>query len=254
MIAPVASGATGADPRLEEATRALEAMLLKQIVKASNAFTGGDSAGSAVRADLFADALADAVAASGGLGVADAITRSLQPGGEPPPVAPAGLRSGLPGHPAAPAPLASPAPTFAEPLELPAEGSLTSGFGVRRDPLSGRMAPHTGIDVAAPTGAEIRAPVGGVVRSAGARGGYGNAVEIDHGNGLSTLYGHASELLVSPGETVAAGQAIATVGSTGLSTGPHVHFEVRVSGRPVDPSRLLKKYGLRAEGSHGSGP
>jgi murein DD-endopeptidase MepM/ murein hydrolase activator NlpD len=93
-----------------------------------------------------------------------------------------------------------------------------------------------------------------VVLSAGPKGGYGNAVEIDHGHGLVTLYGHARELLVTTGQTVEPGQEIATVGATGRATGPHLHFEVRVAGRPVDPGAALKKYGLRAEGSHGSGP
>jgi murein DD-endopeptidase MepM/ murein hydrolase activator NlpD len=133
-------------------------------------------------------------------------------------------------------------------------GRITSGYGVRRDPLTGEASTHPGLDVGAPEGTPIRAPVGGVVLSAGPRGGYGNAVEIDHGNGLVTLYGHVSELLVSKGDSVVPGQDIATVGSSGRSTGPHLHFEVRVGGRPVDPGRALKKYGLRAEGSHGSGP
>jgi murein DD-endopeptidase MepM/ murein hydrolase activator NlpD len=94
----------------------------------------------------------------------------------------------------------------------------------------------------------------GVVRSAGPRGGYGNAVEIDHGNGVTTLYGHASELLVQPGQLVHAGEEIARVGSTGRSTGAHLHFEVRVGGRAVDPSKVLKAYASRAEDDRRSGP
>ena len=94
----------------------------------------------------------------------------------------------------------------------------------------------------------------GVVKSAGPRGGYGFAVEVDHGNGLTTLYGHASELLVSPGQAVRAGQEIARVGSTGRSTGAHLHFEVRVGGRPVDPGRVLKAYAARVEADLRSGP
>jgi murein DD-endopeptidase MepM/ murein hydrolase activator NlpD len=92
-----------------------------------------------------------------------------------------------------------------------------------------------------------------VVRRAGERGGYGQALEIDHGDGVVTLYGHASELLVREGDRVDPGQPILRVGSTGRSTGAHLHFEVRVGGRPVDPGRALKIYGLRAEGMIESG-
>jgi len=254
VIGPVATPApAAADPRLAEASRALEAMLVKQIVTSSRAFQGGESPGASIRADLFASTLADAVAGSGGLGLAAQIARSVTPDAAEPPPAPAPTpwagravtEHGL--HPFGA--LAAP-----DPLELPAAGRVTSGFGVRADPLTGRPSAHPGVDVGAPEGAPIRASARGVVVAAGPRGGYGNAVEIDHGDGLATLYGHASQLLVSPGETVEAGQEIATVGSTGRSTGPHLHFEVRVQGRPVDPGAALKKYGLRAEGSRGSGP
>jgi murein DD-endopeptidase MepM/ murein hydrolase activator NlpD len=233
-------------------------MLLKQIISSSGTFKGGESAGSAVRADLFASTLADAVAASGGIGLADQVVRSLTPGaaaaarpGAPVPLAhlPLAQARREASHPASPAPAEA-----IDPLELPVAGRITSGYGVRRDPLTGETSSHPGLDVGAPEGTPIRAPVAGVVLSAGPRGGYGNAVEIDHGNGLVTLYGHAAELLVSKGDSVEPGQEIATVGSSGRSTGPHLHFEVRLGGRAVDPGRALRKYGLRADGSHGSGP
>lgn len=251
LRAPSAAPAA-VDPRLAEASRALEAMLVKQIVTSSRAYGGGESAGSSVRADLFANTLADAVASAGGLGIADQLTRSLMPGGQASGSAPVPLPSALAHAPsgAARAPLAN----ALEALALPVAGHVTSGFGVRHDPMTGEDSNHTGLDVGAPEGTPIRAPKAGVVLSAGPRGGYGNAVEVDHGNGLVTLYAHASEVLVSKGEFVQPGQEIATVGSSGRSTGPHLHFEVRVGGRPVDPSRVLKTYGLRAEGSHGSGP
>ena len=241
-----------ADPRLREASRALEAMLVKQIVTASGAFKGGDSPGSSIRADMFATTLADAVAQSGSLGLADQIMRSVSPGSAPPPAPAPGAWperavTGL--RPARPSPVEA-----AGPDELLVAGRVTSGYGVRRDPFTGAPSAHPGLDVGAPEGTPIHSPARGVVLSAGPKGGYGNAVEIDHGDGLVTLYGHASELFVSKGQTVEPGQEIATVGSTGRATGPHLHFEVRVAGRPVDPSVALKKYGLRTEGSHGSGP
>lgn len=240
-----------ADPRLAEASRALESMLIKQIISSSGAFKGGESAGSTVRADLFASTLADAVAGAGGLGIADQLTRSLTPGGDLPGSRPSQL--GAP-SPLAHRPTTDPTANAREALALPVAGRLTSSYGPRRDPFTGATETHTGLDVGAPEGTPIRAPAPGLVLSAGPRGGYGNAVEIDHGNGLVTLYGHAAELLVSTGDSVVPGQEIATVGSSGRSTGPHLHFEVRVGGRPVDPQVALKKYGLRAEGSDGSGP
>jgi murein DD-endopeptidase MepM/ murein hydrolase activator NlpD len=98
---------------------------------------------------------------------------------------------------------------------------------------------HTGIDFGASSGTPIRAAADGVVVSAGPLGGYGNATVIDHGNGLATLYGHQSSIVVAPGQRVSRGQVIGYVGCTGLCTGPHLHFEVRVRGTPVDPMQYL---------------
>jgi murein DD-endopeptidase MepM/ murein hydrolase activator NlpD len=234
--------AAGPDPRLADAARALESMLLRQIVKASGAFKGGETAGSSVREGLFTDALADAVARAGGIGLAGQIVRSLGPA--------AGAASPVPG---APRPLPSPEPMpagtggVAAP-GLPVTGHVTSGFGPRSDPFTGARADHHGVDVGAPEGTPIRAPAPGVVLRAGPRGGYGNEVEIDHGGGVVTVYGHASEVLVNPGQRIEAGQEIARVGSTGRSTGPHLHFEVRMGGQAVDPRRALKLYAARADG------
>jgi septal ring factor EnvC (AmiA/AmiB activator) len=124
-------------------------------------------------------------------------------------------------------------------LSIPVVGPLTSGFGWRVHPILGRSRFHNGLDFGAPHGSAIRAAHGGRVIVAGWFGGYGKTVVIDRGDGLSTLYGHASEIWVSDGDVVAPGQAIAAVGSTGLSTGPHLHFEVRRDGQPVDPSGFL---------------
>jgi len=94
---------------------------------------------------------------------------------------------------------------------------------------------HDGVDFAAPSGSAIRAAAAGTVVAANPRGGYGNATIVDHGGGVATLYAHQSEMFVAPGTVVGAGQVIGSVGSTGFSTGPHLHFEVRVRGIPVDP-------------------
>jgi murein DD-endopeptidase MepM/ murein hydrolase activator NlpD len=98
---------------------------------------------------------------------------------------------------------------------------------------------HNGIDFGASAGTPIRAAADGVVVSAGPLGGYGNATVIDHGNGLATMYAHQSQIIVSAGQHVSRGQVIGYVGSTGFSTGPHLHFEVRVQGTPVDPMQYL---------------
>lgn len=112
----------------------------------------------------------------------------------------------------------------------------TSNFGYRRDPMTGNAKWHSGIDLAAPTGTPIVATGDGVVSSAGWRGGYGIAVVLEHGNGIQTLYGHMSRLNVQAGERVQAGQVIGTVGSTGRSTGPHLHYELRKDGTPINPA------------------
>lgn len=121
----------------------------------------------------------------------------------------------------------------------PVNAPVTSHFGWRVHPILGTERFHSGTDFGADYGTPILAAAPGTVIVADWYGGYGNAVVIDHGGGITTLYGHCSELYVSEGQTVVAGQAIAAVGSTGLSTGPHLHFEVRENGDPVDPMTYL---------------
>jgi murein DD-endopeptidase MepM/ murein hydrolase activator NlpD len=120
------------------------------------------------------------------------------------------------------------------------EVEFTSGFGVRSDPFLGRPAMHTGLDFRAATGDPARVTANGKVVSAGWSGGYGRMVEVDHGNGLSTRYGHLSEINVKVGEIVKLGQVIGLVGSTGRSTGPHLHYETRIDGEAVDPQKFLR--------------
>lgn len=120
------------------------------------------------------------------------------------------------------------------------EIELSSGFGVRSDPFLGRPAMHTGLDFRASTGDPVRATANGRVVSAGWAGGYGRMVEIDHGNGLSTRYGHMSRISVKVGEQIHIGQVVGEVGSTGRSTGPHLHYETRIDGEAVDPQRFLR--------------
>jgi murein DD-endopeptidase MepM/ murein hydrolase activator NlpD len=140
------------------------------------------------------------------------------------------------------------------PLGRPVSGDAeqTSGFGSRIDPFLGRPAFHTGIDFREAPGAPVFATAPGVVVSAGSNGGYGLMVELDHGNGISTRYAHLSAITVSEGQTVPARHVIGRVGSTGRSTGPHLHYEVRVDDDAVDPSRFLRAGAALAAQSAGT--
>jgi murein DD-endopeptidase MepM/ murein hydrolase activator NlpD len=129
-----------------------------------------------------------------------------------------------------------------KPTGMPVPGYISSYFGVRPDPFDGRSARHTGIDIATPLGTPVHAVAEGMVTFAGVRSGYGNVVEIDHGNGYMTRYAHNSALEVHPGQHVQVGDVIADAGSTGHSTGSHVHFEVWYGGRVVNPLAFVRNH------------
>jgi len=128
------------------------------------------------------------------------------------------------------------------PIRKPMIGELesTSGFGMRADPFVRGPAMHTGLDFRAETGEPVRATAAGIVTNAGWSGGYGRMVEVDHGNGLATRYGHLSAFDVEVGQNVRIGQIVGRVGSTGRSTGPHLHYETRIDGEAVDPQKFLR--------------
>jgi murein DD-endopeptidase MepM/ murein hydrolase activator NlpD len=128
------------------------------------------------------------------------------------------------------------------PVRKPVEGELdeSSGFGVRTDPFLGRPAMHTGIDFRGDSGDPVHATAAGTVVEAGWSGGYGRMVEIDHGSGFSTRYGHLSKINVKVGQSVKIGQVIGEIGSTGRSTGPHLHYETRIDGDAVNPQKFLR--------------
>jgi murein DD-endopeptidase MepM/ murein hydrolase activator NlpD len=124
-------------------------------------------------------------------------------------------------------------------MQMPVAGRISSGFGARRDPISGHHRHHQGVDIAVPRGTPIEAAASGVVVFAGRQGGYGRTVVIEHADGRRTRYAHAERLMVNRGDVVSAGQMIATVGSTGRATGPHLHFEVTENGDRLDPLQVL---------------
>ena len=193
--------------------------------------------------DLFDEELAARISSGPGLGLSDALVAAM-PGGELSPPRSRGVarfhgaeRVGMPSFGRLPM-------GGRRQGVLPLVGRLSSGFGLRVDPLGEGRRHHKGLDIAAPKGSPIGAVEGGVVRSAGWRGGYGNAVVVEHADGTEALYGHCDSVKVHEGQRVKAGQTIGTVGSTGRSTGPHLHFELRENGEQVDP---LHVYGWEHE-------
>jgi murein DD-endopeptidase MepM/ murein hydrolase activator NlpD len=125
------------------------------------------------------------------------------------------------------------------PLRWPVRGPVNSEFGLRENPWGGAKEHHAGIDIGVPLGGPVKAPAAGIVAVAGPRVDYGNSVTLDHGNDVRSLYGHLSRVLVKTGDHVEKGQVIGLAGSTGRSTGPHLHYEVQVKGRPVNPRSFL---------------
>jgi len=232
-----------------EGAQALESILLRQLIHDSGAFRGMSQAGGKVYGEMFCEALANAVAQSGGLGIAKLVEGSFEKLGSAEGAGAGGAdlaeqfilgRESDSGTPSADATNVTP--------------ELSSGYGQRRDPIDGSSRFHAGLDVAAPEGSPILAAAPGIVRSAGRRGGYGNAIEIDNGRGISTLYGHACAVAVKAGDRVEAGQPIAFVGHTGRATGSHLHFEVREDGKPKDPNLALNRWQQRADALIGRKP
>lgn len=133
---------------------------------------------------------------------------------------------------------AMPRVPFASPLT--GDPDVTSPFGARVDPFLGRPALHTGVDLRESLGTDVRVTADGRVVGAGPVGGYGTMIEVDHGNGLTTRYAHLSAVSVAPGDSVTKGQVVGQVGMTGRATGPHLHYETRIDGEPVDPMRFLQ--------------
>ena len=128
----------------------------------------------------------------------------------------------------------------AAPTLWPVQGRITGSFGERIDPFNGEGAFHRGVDISADIGTRVIAPADGIVEFSDQMNGYGRAVVIDHGNGISTLYGHLSGFAVSPGQLVHRGDTLGYVGQTGRSTGPHLHYEVRILNTPVNPHKYLR--------------
>jgi murein DD-endopeptidase MepM/ murein hydrolase activator NlpD len=237
-----------ADPK-QVAAKQLEAFFLRRMLaEARPQSSGGVDGGFAgdTFKQMFDEAIADKMSAAGGVGMAKMFAKQLggaeetgkvanpMPAGSPMPLthAPAAAIP-LPGHELGPESLGAPR------LQLPVNGTATSGYGMRTDPVHGTSQAHPGFDLAAKTGTPVAAAAGGTIVHAGAAGTYGNLVTIRHDNGFETRYAHLSAVTVKVGDKVDAGQQVGNVGTTGYSTGPHLHFEVRHDGKPLDPEPLL---------------
>lgn len=245
------------DPGDEKAAREFEAYLVGFLATQMRTTVKGGpfSEGAAsMFADLFDQEIGKRVAEGGGFGLRESISRSLggvsggvggveaaQPASSPVTRLIHGVRyDSRPSTPAVHEHIeAEDAPRAVAALAKGVVHRLTSGFGVRANPLGAGAETHPGVDLGAAAGTPIKAVRDGVVRFSGARGGYGNVVILDHGDGTETRYAHCARLDVAEGAVVKAGAPIATVGSTGRSTGPHLHFEVRRNGAAIDPSSWL---------------
>ena len=265
-----AAGAVNArdEQQMKRVAAEFESVLLQRFTAAINP-SASDEDGDLFRSDatdlyrqMFAEQLARTIADSGGIGLAEIIVRQMHTAADGGKVSATGvekardavrlLRDGAETKVAATDVVSTNAAhrtthrrkaDDGEPVELqlPVTGRITSQFGARRDPIHGHRRFHRGLDIAAPRGTPIEAAAEGTVVFAGRQRGYGNTVIIEHADGRRTRYAHAQELHVQAGETVEAGQEIATVGSTGRATGPHVHFEVIEDGKRVNPLTVLAK-------------
>ena len=215
------------------ASQQLEAFFLRQLLAETKPQSGsidGGFAGDTFK-QMLNEAIADKMVAAGGIGMSTVFAKQLGQGDQAVMATPhvPGVRETELG----------PAIGDAPRLVLPVAGRPTSGYGLRADPIKHAEINHPGFDLAAPTGAPVTAAAGGTVIHAGPAGTYGNLVTIRHDNGYETRYAHLSAITTNPGERVEAGQLIGKVGTTGYSTGPHLHFEVRHDGKTIDPAPLL---------------
>ena len=245
---PLSSRPDESPARVKELAHEFEAMFLAQMLRQmrqSMALAGseeeGDGFGKAAFTDTFDTELARHLSSSGGLGIADVIIEAYERrrGAGPSGSSGASRVSDALGAPGVPGVVEAPTREIAEPpVEL---GPISSAFGWRRDPLTGQGRFHKGVDVKAAYGQAVPSVARGTVVSAGSQGGYGLTVVVEHDSGMRTRYAHLSELAVRQGDVVARGQDLGRVGSTGRSTGPHLHFEILEEGRPVNPAVALQK-------------
>ncbi|MDR0843143.1 MAG: peptidoglycan DD-metalloendopeptidase family protein [Acidobacteriota bacterium] len=244
---------------LKKAAQEFEAVFIGQLLKVmretiEESDPEGGGFGKTIYTELFDQEVARGMAQRGALGIGDIIYKSLvdkENAGAvrlAPPVTPhSDKHEAAPAAPSIEIPDEAPvetedsvAPQEITNMLLPVHAPISSAFGMRKDPFTGKPRFHKGVDIAAPAGTPVLAALPGKVISAGREGGYGNTVLVEHGDGLRTRYGHLSSIDVKVGDTVTSGGNLGTVGSTGRSTGPHLHFEVIRMGKPANPLASLR--------------
>ena len=227
--------------QVKTAAKQLEAFFLRQLLAEARPAGGGIDGGFAgdTFKQMLDEALADKMSSAGGIGMAKLFEKQLaNPIDSTPPItATAPMAPPHPTLPPATPPIGElpPGPHFA----MPVIGRATSGYGERVDPIHHNTGLHPGQDLAAPTGTRVGAAAAGEVVHAGPAGTYGNLVTIRHDDGFETRYAHLSAVHVKTGDRVAVGQDVGAVGTTGHSTGPHLHFEIRKEGKALDPGPYL---------------
>ncbi len=238
---PLAAHTLKADPA-QTAAKQLESFFLRQLLSEAKTQSGGDGgfAGDTFKS-MFDEAVADKMSSAGGIGLADMFAKQLgaKPQGSDAPGTQIAAQLHPPGAMSAfeipKGPELDGMPRFT----MPVAGTPTSGYGSRIDPIQHKEIKHPGFDLAAKTGTPVSAAAAGTVVSAGPAGTYGNLVTVRHSNGIETRYAHLSATTVKAGDRVEQGQQIGNVGTTGYSTGPHLHFEVRKDGQAIDPAPFL---------------
>lgn len=222
--------------------------VMRETIDESNSPEGG--LGKSIYTELFDEELSRSIARQGTFGIADMLVNRLSIQDSVSQKAPAKVqpvtpeverqRPAAPVAPVAPAQSIRPDPELEiSDVHLPVRAPISSGFGIRRDPFTRQLRFHKGMDLAAPEGIEVQAAQAGEVVFSGVKRGYGNTVIIRHAGGLETTYAHLGDLNVKRGDTVSSGQRLGSVGNTGHSTGPHLHFEVSRWGESIDPREAL---------------
>jgi murein DD-endopeptidase MepM/ murein hydrolase activator NlpD len=229
---PIADKAANAQDSAKLAAKQLEAFFLRTMLAESHPQGSGGALQGGFAGDTFKsmldEAIADKMSAAGGIGMSQMFTKQLGGTAE---------TAAAPAH--GPPTIDQVLPENAPHFVLPVAGRASSGYGLRTDPITGGTINHPGFDLAAATGTQVSAAARGTITHAGPAGTYGNLVTVRHEHGFETRYAHLSAVEVQVGDVVEAGQEVGKVGTTGYSTGPHLHFEVRQDGQAIDPAPFL---------------